>query len=116
MRIGEYAPGGIADCERWGNFCARRLTDLAFDGRVMMAREERKSVGWRRIALPVYWLMLSAAAWRAVCELPYKPFFWDKTPHTAANIRQKLRSASRVRLQAATLGFYSCRSSALARN
>jgi hypothetical protein len=82
----------------------------------MMVREERKNVGWRWIALPVYWLMLSAAAWRAVCELPYKPFFWDKTPHTAANIRQKLRSASRVRLQAATLGFYSCRSSALARN
>jgi cellulose synthase/poly-beta-1,6-N-acetylglucosamine synthase-like glycosyltransferase len=64
-------------------------------GRVMMVREERKNVGWRWIALPVYWLMLSAAAWRAVCELPYKPFFWDKTPHNAANAGQKLRSASR---------------------
>jgi cellulose synthase/poly-beta-1,6-N-acetylglucosamine synthase-like glycosyltransferase len=82
-------------------------------GRVMMVREERKNVGWRWIALPVYWLMLSAAAWRAVCELPYKPFFWDKTPQMQG---RSCVPPPGVRLQAATLSFYSYRSSALARN
>ena len=38
--------------------------------------------GWRTIALiPVYWLLLSAAAWRAIVELVRRPYFWQKTEH-----------------------------------
>ena len=37
---------------------------------------------WRVAALtPVYWMMMSAAAWRAVYELWRRPFHWNKTPH-----------------------------------
>ncbi len=37
--------------------------------------------------LPLYWLFLSAAAWRAVFQLVIKPHYWEKTPHrpTATN-------------------------------
>ncbi|MGE7370666.1 glycosyltransferase [Neorhizobium sp. NPDC001467] len=42
---------------------------------------EKRLVGWRCVAVPLYWMMTSLAAWRAVNELRIKPFFWNKTPH-----------------------------------
>ncbi len=59
-------------------------------GKKAMHRDERRSVGWRWIAVPLYWLMISIAAWRAVFQLPFKPFFWDKTPHLPADSAGKL--------------------------
>ena len=64
-------------------------------GRAMMISEERRTIGWRWIGLPLYWMMISVAAWRAALELPYKPFFWDKTPHRPANTREKLYPPAR---------------------
>jgi len=62
-------------------------------GRVAMLREEKRSIGWRWIFVPLYWLMISLAAWRALLELPRKPFFWDKTPHVPVSTSEKLRRA-----------------------
>lgn len=50
-------------------------------GRVRMQEEERRAIGWHWMLTPVYWLALSLAAWRAVFELRFKPFVWNKTPH-----------------------------------
>ncbi len=33
------------------------------------------------LTVPVYWLLLSAAAWRACWQLYAAPFHWEKTPH-----------------------------------
>lgn len=30
---------------------------------------------------PVYWVLMSLAAWRAVWQLIFKPFYWEKTVH-----------------------------------
>ncbi|EPF00165.1 glycosyltransferase family 2 protein [Rhizobium grahamii] len=60
-------------------------------GRVVMLREEKRSVGWRWLYVPLYWMMISVAAWRALFELPRKPFFWDKTPHIPVSSSEKLR-------------------------
>jgi glycosyltransferase XagB len=46
-----------------------------------MTDHEKKLVGWRWAAIPLYWLLTSYAAWRAVIELKLKPFHWNKTPH-----------------------------------
>lgn len=46
-----------------------------------MIAEEKRRVGLRWMALPLYWLMASRAAWRAANELRTRPFFWNKTPH-----------------------------------
>ncbi|MFB9950043.1 glycosyltransferase family 2 protein [Rhizobium puerariae] len=46
-----------------------------------MIHYEKRLIGWRWIGVPLYWLMTSAAAWRAVLELHSRPFFWNKTPH-----------------------------------
>ena len=38
------------------------------------------------LALPLYWLALSFAAWAALCELCVDPFRWDKTAHLLARV------------------------------
>ncbi|CUX24327.1 MULTISPECIES: glycosyltransferase family 2 protein [Agrobacterium] len=50
-------------------------------GRTRMIAYEKRQVGRRWLAMPLYWLMLSVAAWRAVVELKTRPFVWNKTPH-----------------------------------
>jgi glycosyltransferase XagB len=34
---------------------------------------------------PLYWLLISAAAYRALWQLLRDPFRWEKTPHGAAD-------------------------------
>jgi cellulose synthase/poly-beta-1,6-N-acetylglucosamine synthase-like glycosyltransferase len=40
-----------------------------------------KVVKWWVLLLPVYWLLISVAGWRAVCQLLFKPHVWEKTTH-----------------------------------
>ncbi|NLS02209.1 glycosyltransferase [Rhizobium sp. P32RR-XVIII] len=56
-------------------------------GRMKLDGSEQAAMGLRWTGLPLYWLMLSAAAWRAVLQLRTNPFFWDKTPHTPSKRR-----------------------------
>ena len=32
-------------------------------------------------SMPLYWLMISAAAWLALWQFATNPFHWNKTPH-----------------------------------
>ncbi len=50
-------------------------------GRKAMIGMERQRLGRRWIALPLYWMLLSIAAWRSLHELITRPHFWRKTPH-----------------------------------
>lgn len=50
-------------------------------GRNRMISYEKQQIGRRWMAIPLYWLMMSVAAWRAVVELKTRPFVWNKTPH-----------------------------------
>jgi glycosyltransferase XagB len=49
-----------------------------------MGRNERARVGLKWRYVPIYWMLMSVAAWRAAIELYRKPFFWNKTPHKPA--------------------------------
>jgi len=33
------------------------------------------------LTVPLYWLLISLAAWRALIEFVFRPFYWAKTPH-----------------------------------
>ncbi len=33
------------------------------------------------MTIPLYWVLLSIAAYKALWQLIYKPFFWEKTNH-----------------------------------
>ena len=50
-------------------------------GRNRMTEREKRAVGWRWVFVPIYWLVMSFAAWKAILELHRNPFSWSKTPH-----------------------------------
>ena len=39
------------------------------------------SIAWVLLTQPIYWLLLSLAAWRALAQLFFDPFRWEKTEH-----------------------------------
>jgi cellulose synthase/poly-beta-1,6-N-acetylglucosamine synthase-like glycosyltransferase len=45
-----------------------------------LSRDERRA-GRYFCWIPVYWLLMSVSAWRAVGQLFYAPHLWEKTPH-----------------------------------
>lgn len=51
---------------------------LAYIG---MRRRGTPPTAWVLFTIPVYWLLLSAAAWRAVWKLITAPHQWEKTAH-----------------------------------
>jgi len=53
-----------------------------------MSASEKRSVGWRWAFVPLYWLVMSLAAWRALLELRTSPFSWNKTPHMPVGTAQ----------------------------
>lgn len=62
-----------------------------------------RSVVW----LPVYWLLISAAAYRALYELLHRPYHWHKTPHVGRARQSLLPDRANVAIKAASVG--SCR-------
>jgi cellulose synthase/poly-beta-1,6-N-acetylglucosamine synthase-like glycosyltransferase len=50
-------------------------------GATPMTDREKKGMGWKWAMIPIYWMAVSLAAWKAVIELRLKPFHWNKTPH-----------------------------------
>ncbi|MBB4123168.1 glycosyltransferase family 2 protein [Martelella radicis] len=46
-----------------------------------MEPDEARQMRADALYLPFYWLMLSAAAWKAFAELYHAPFLWRKTAH-----------------------------------
>lgn len=47
-------------------------------------RRQLMKSAWVLLLMPVYWLMLSYAAWRAVFQLLRDPYCWEKTEHGLA--------------------------------
>lgn len=46
------------------------------------------------IGLPLYWMLLSIAAWRALLHLIIRPHHWEKTPHGVSNPRENVSTVS----------------------
>jgi cellulose synthase/poly-beta-1,6-N-acetylglucosamine synthase-like glycosyltransferase len=54
---------------------------LAFVG---LWRRKLLSSGWVLLLMPLYWVLLSFAAWRAAIQLITAPYRWEKTEHGLA--------------------------------
>lgn len=52
---------------------------------------------WALIFLPVYWLLLSIASWRALFQLARDPYRWEKTEHGLARTSRLAEHADRQR-------------------
>jgi cellulose synthase/poly-beta-1,6-N-acetylglucosamine synthase-like glycosyltransferase len=71
-----------------GLFWAIALFDLIVGNVIMIGLNVLAAVrdrGWRwapfALLNPLYWVLHSVAAWRALIQLVHKPFYWEKTPH-----------------------------------
>ena len=53
-------------------------------GLIGLARRRVGGCAWALALMPVYWLLLSIAAWRALLHLIVKPYRWEKTEHGLA--------------------------------
>lgn len=65
---------------------------------VAARRSGHRGLGRHVLAMPVYWLMISAAAYGAVYEYFVRPFHWNKTPHAGR------RTLARPSARATALG------------
>lgn len=59
---------------------------------VGMRRRGLLSSAWVLLLIPIYWLLLSAAAWRAVWKLITVPHEWEKTAHGIARRKRMDRT------------------------
>jgi hypothetical protein len=53
-------------------------------GLIGLARRQLLGCAWVLLLMPVYWLLLSLAAWRALFQLLRDPYRWEKTEHGLA--------------------------------
>ncbi len=67
-------------------------------GLLGLARRRLLASAWILVLIPVYWLLLSLAAWRALFQLVHDPYRWEKTEHGVARTsRLAKRKASVAR-------------------
>jgi uncharacterized membrane protein len=54
-----------------------------------LLRRRVMSCAWALFLIPLYWLLLSIAAWRALLHLVFKPYAWEKTAHGLARTSRR---------------------------
>jgi glycosyltransferase XagB len=61
-----------------------------------LALRRREIFGWTLTicSLPIYWMLIGIAAWRALWEFAVQPFHWNKTRHGLSNFEQTRRRKS----------------------
>lgn len=61
-----------------------------------LPKTERRDF-WKLVLwTPVYWVLLSAAAWRAVWQLYRCPHAWEKTPHKPSRVSRRQRGTQGI--------------------
>jgi glycosyltransferase XagB len=50
-------------------------------GVISVVRRRRADLALHALLMPVYWLLISAAAYRALYQLTRDPYLWEKTEH-----------------------------------
>jgi len=64
------------------NLAAGYLAAMALGAAAVFSRG-RRTLALHALAMPIYWLAISFAAYRALFQLATAPFLWEKTPHAA---------------------------------
>ncbi len=72
----------------WGNLAAGYATSILV-GMISVWRRGRMGLVLPALMMPLYWLLISLAAYRALYQLIRAPFVWEKTPHGAARSRRR---------------------------
>jgi cellulose synthase/poly-beta-1,6-N-acetylglucosamine synthase-like glycosyltransferase len=64
----------------WVNLAAGYLTSMAV-GAASARRRGQPDLVWSVLSMPLCWLLVSAAAYRALWQLATDPYLWEKTEH-----------------------------------
>ena len=72
------------------NFVGGYAVNLAL-GAMSLRGTRHKGLWPHVIFIPVYWLFVSAAAYRAVWQLVRAPFYWEKTEHGVSSQLKPIR-------------------------
>jgi glycosyltransferase XagB len=64
----------------WVNLAAGYLTSMAV-GAACAWRRGQPGLMWAVLSMPLCWLLVSAAAYRALYQLARDPYLWEKTEH-----------------------------------
>ena len=82
----EFIPGGgVLGLMCWFNFVAGHVIGVLL-GFLSAWRSDGRIPLSAAIDLPVYWLAISAASYRAIWDLYKRPFYWEKTAHSARRV------------------------------
>ena len=87
-----------------GFHAATLLTGYAISaalGMIGLARWRLLNCAWALLLMPVYWLLLSAAAWRALFQFVLDPYRWEKTEHGLARTSRLAGRVQRYRFKSA---------------
>ena len=68
----------------------------AYLGWLGLSRRGLSSSAWVLLLTPVHWMLLSAAAWRALYQLFAKPYVWEKTEHGLARTSRRATRLARA--------------------
>jgi hypothetical protein len=114
-RIGAFAAVRIADRgaaeQRLNRIVDVALLDLEEFEAVLIDRNAQTrprlanrivdvdDVRHRRALTPVHWLLLSLAAWRALYQLAFAPYAWEKTEHGLARSSRRAANSTRSLLE-----------------
>lgn len=85
----DLSPGALV--LDWISLCVLVLGYASAMTAIALGMRRRRVPGlWRVLPLvPVYWLMMSAAAWRALFHLVIAPYRWEKTDHGLARTSRR---------------------------
>ena len=72
------------------NLAAGYAASLALGLFVLQRRQVRRLIP-QLVFIPFYWLLVSAAAYRAVYQLVTAPHYWEKTEHGVSKVRRTRR-------------------------
>ncbi len=64
-------------------------------GFIGLAHRGLRRCAWVLLLMPLHWLMLSLAAWRALFQLMRDPYRWEKTEHGFARTSRLAAMAER---------------------
>ena len=80
----EYDIGDLVIASLYGTTLASGYVISGLLAAIGLARRGLIGCGWWLLLMPIYWLLLSIAAWRALFQLIRDPHAWEKTEHGLA--------------------------------
>lgn len=83
-----FGAAGVCNAICWLTFVSGYASGIAL-GLVAARRSQGRIPLLSALLVPVYWLAISFAAYRALWQLRTRPFFWEKTPHVARPVAAK---------------------------